>query len=52
MFGSNFPVDKLHADFETVWGAYETITAALPEPDRAQLFGDTARAFYRIDAAS
>ena len=49
MFGSNFPVDKLHADFATVWGAYETITAALPDEDRQRLFGDTARAFYRID---
>ena len=49
MFGSYFPVDKLHADFGTVWGAYETITAALPADDRRQLFGDTARAFYRID---
>ena len=49
MFGSNFPVDRLHADFATVWGAYETITASLPEADRQRLFGDTARAFYRID---
>ncbi len=49
MFGSNFPVDKLHADFATVWGAYESITASLPDDDKARLFGDTARAFYRID---
>lgn len=49
MFGSNFPVDRLHADFATVWGAYETITAGLSAADRRQLFGDTARAFYRID---
>ena len=49
MFGSNFPVDRLHADFATVWGAYETITASLPEADRQRLFGDTARTFYRID---
>ena len=49
MFGSNFPVDKLHADFATVWGAYETITAALPDDDRERLFGGTAREFYRID---
>ena len=49
MFGSNFPVDKLHADFATVWGAYEAITAALPEGDRERLFRATAREFYRID---
>ncbi len=52
MFGSNFPVDKLHASFATVWGAFEAITAPLPESDRARLFGDTARAFYGIDSAS
>ncbi len=49
MFGSNFPVDKLHADFRTVWGTYDQITATLPDEDRARLFRDTARAFYRID---
>ncbi len=49
MFGSNFPVDKLHADFATVWGAYDQITSTLPDEDRARLFRDTARAFYRID---
>jgi predicted TIM-barrel fold metal-dependent hydrolase len=49
MFGSNFPVDRLHADFATVWGAYETITAGLSAADRRLLFSDTARTFYRID---
>lgn len=49
MFGSNFPVDKLHADFGTVWGAYDEITSSLPNDDRARLFGGTAREFYRID---
>jgi len=49
MFGSNFPVDKLHASYSRVWGAYETITTGLSEDDQALLCGDTARAFYRID---
>jgi predicted TIM-barrel fold metal-dependent hydrolase len=49
MFGSNFPVDRLHADFGKVWGAYDAITAGLSAADRRQLFGDTARTFYRID---
>ncbi len=49
MFGSNFPVDKLHAAYSRVWGAYEAITAGLSAQDRQKLFGDTARAFYRID---
>ncbi len=49
MFGSNFPVDKLHATYRDVWQAFETIASELPESDQTQLFGDTARAFYRID---
>jgi predicted TIM-barrel fold metal-dependent hydrolase len=49
MFGSNFPVDKLHASYDKVWGAFEKIVAPLDEPDQARLFGDNARAFYGID---
>lgn len=48
MFGSNFPVDKLHADYAKVWHAYEEISAGLNESDQQLLFGDTARAFYGI----
>lgn len=49
MFGSNFPVDKLHASYDEVWGAFENIVAGLGENDQARLFGGTARAFYGID---
>lgn len=52
MFGSNFPVDKLHASYSTIWGAYETITASLDERAQARLFGETACEFYRIESAS
>ena len=52
MFGSNFPVDRLHASYRRVWDAYFTITAGLEDPDLALLFRDTARSFYRIDDAS
>lgn len=48
MFGSNFPVDKLHASYTKVWRAFEAITAGLGEQDQAQLFGETARAFYAV----
>ncbi len=48
MFGSNFPVDKLHASYRRVWGAFEQITAGLDETDRGRLFGGTARDFYRL----
>ncbi|MGI9238184.1 MAG: amidohydrolase family protein [Woeseiaceae bacterium] len=48
MFGSNFPVDKLHARYDQVWGAYEAISSGLSEDEQRLLFGDTARNFYRI----
>lgn len=48
MFASNFPVDKLHASYSTVWQAFEAISAGLSDDEQAQLFGDTARDFYRI----
>lgn len=49
MFGSNFPVDKLHAGYDRVWGAFEEIVAPLDDATQAQLFGATAKKFYRID---
>ncbi len=48
MFGSNFPVDKLHASYRNVWQAYEHLSADLGEDQQQLLFGDTARNFYRI----
>jgi len=48
MFGSNFPVDKLHASYSEVWGAYEEVAAGLSEFEKSRLFRDTARDFYRL----
>ncbi len=48
MFGSNFPVDKLHASYTEVWSAYEQLTSALAAGARADLFIGNARAFYRF----
>jgi predicted TIM-barrel fold metal-dependent hydrolase len=48
MFGSNFPVDKLHASYSQVWSAYEEISAELGVQEQELLFGDTARRFYRL----
>lgn len=49
MFGSNFPVDKLHASYSRLWRAFEEISAGLGAREQQLLFGDTARNFYRID---
>ena len=48
MFGSNFPVDKLHRSYREIWQAYERISAGLGERQQKLLFGDTACNFYRI----
>jgi predicted TIM-barrel fold metal-dependent hydrolase len=48
MFGSNFPVDKLHATYDRVWGAYDEITSGLSAWQRAAMFLENAAAFYRI----
>lgn len=52
MFGSNFPVDKLHAGYARVWDAFRRIVGPLDDADRSRLFEGTAREFYRIGAAT
>ncbi|WP_417308007.1 amidohydrolase family protein [Devosia sp.] len=48
MFASNFPVDKLHRDFVSVWQAFDVVTRAFSETERAGLFRDNARKYYRL----
>ena len=48
MFGSNFPVDKLHASYQRIWQAFEAISAGTSDAEQEHLFGGTAREFYRI----
>jgi predicted TIM-barrel fold metal-dependent hydrolase len=48
MFGSNFPVDKLHASYTNVWRAFEEITVSLPSTESERLFFGTAAEFYRL----
>jgi L-fucono-1,5-lactonase len=48
MFGSDWPVANLAGDYAKVWRETNAVLADLPEPDRAAVFGETARDFYRI----
>lgn len=48
MFGSNFPVDKLHSSYSKIWNAYDEITSALSSADRERLFCRNAEQFYRL----
>jgi len=47
-FGSNFPVDKLAADYGRVMTAYLDITEDFSASERRAMFIDTAERFYRI----
>jgi len=48
MFASNFPVDKLMANYDRLWNAYSAITARFSAADRHSLFYETAERIYRI----
>ncbi len=48
MFGSNFPVDSLVADFDTIFDGFRSITGGFSAGDRRALFHDNAVAVYRI----
>ncbi|MGI9501009.1 MAG: amidohydrolase family protein [Geminicoccaceae bacterium] len=50
MFASNFPVDGLCADFETIFSGFDAITADLSEEERQRLFHDNAERIYQLTA--
>lgn len=47
-FASNFPVDSLFSDYDTLWNAFKEITAGFSETETAKLFHDNAARLYRI----
>jgi predicted TIM-barrel fold metal-dependent hydrolase len=48
MFASNFPVDSLCADFDTIFSGFKAIVANLGRPEQLQLFHDNAVRIYRL----
>ena len=46
MFASNFPVDRLHSDYDAIWRAFDQITARLLRRRAPPLFHDNAARFY------
>jgi len=48
MFASNFPVDSLFSDYDTLYRAYRDITSDFSDGERSQLFRDNAARFYRL----
>jgi predicted TIM-barrel fold metal-dependent hydrolase len=48
MFASNFPVDRLHSDYDRIWTAFDRITADFSDGERRALFHDNALRLYRL----
>jgi predicted TIM-barrel fold metal-dependent hydrolase len=48
MFGSNFPVDKLHRDYQSLWQSYLQLCTAMTQAEQRQLFQVNCQHFYKI----
>jgi len=48
MFGTNWPVDRLYGDFDTLLNAYRTVIADFSADEQARLFSRNAVRYYRI----
>jgi hypothetical protein len=48
MFGSNFPVDRLMADYDRLWDAYRALVSDLSPDEQTALLRGTAERVYRI----
>ena len=48
MFASNFPVDKLYSDFDSLYAAFHSITDEFSAGEKQMLFHDNAMRYYRL----
>ncbi len=48
MFESNFPVDKISGSYAVYWNAFKRLASGASAADKAALFRDTAKRFYRL----
>ena len=48
MFASNFPVDSVMSDYDTLFDAFKLIVEDLSESEKRKLFYDNAARIYRI----
>ena len=49
MFASNFPVDSLFADFDTIYSGFDQTTSDFTDAERDLLFHTNAARVYAID---
>jgi predicted TIM-barrel fold metal-dependent hydrolase len=48
MFASNFPIDRLHASYNSLWQTYAKIVAGMAKAERDNLFVRNAVRYYRL----
>ena len=48
MFESNFPVDKVSYSYAVFWNACKRMASGASGTEKADLFSDTAKRFYRL----
>ena len=48
IYGSNFPLEKLHASYEDFLGAYRTVLSEYTEAEQRAVLHDNAVKFYRV----
>lgn len=48
MFESNFPVDKFSGSYANYWNAFKRLAAGASADEKAMLFRETARKFYKL----
>ena len=48
LWGSNFPIEKLWADYASLVGTYRQVLTHLSEAEQAQIFEGTAQRLYRL----
>ena len=52
MFGSNFPIEKIWTDFESLTAAYRAACGKFGKPARELIFEGTAARVYRMPAGT
>jgi Predicted metal-dependent hydrolase of the TIM-barrel fold len=48
IYGSNFPLEKLHASYADFFGVYRTVLSEYPEAEQRKVLHDNAVRFYRL----
>jgi predicted TIM-barrel fold metal-dependent hydrolase len=48
IYGSNFPLEKLHASYADFFGHYRKVLSEYTEAERREVFHDNAARFYKL----